>query len=465
MKYILAVSPVNSSAKPRMRLKKYKEQVSSWPKSGQHILAQTNGRAVIVYQAFNPAIAQYAVDNNKFGGPHYSMCRMTWIKTNFLWMMFRSDWGRAENQERVLAIHVRQEGFDKILSRAYTGDSQKEKGWKEVDVRLQWDPDHDPHGNKEVRRAIQLGLRGETLAEFNNNWIVKIEDVSDIVEEGLKLVTADKLDLLMTPEETVYQVVDKDIVNQIGLDILPSADTIESEPEKKILLSLGGSFNPVHKNHIDIMVKAKDWLEKNTDFKDVSGILVVTTENYLTKNKFRKDGQSILKTKHRLNLCNLACAPHSSWLKVHPKACVSGYDAGLTYRQKDASLLVGMVKGADKYNQGRRSHWRQAPRNSVRVDVIIGRGEVTERMEADYQEDLQAGLVQNSNYFIIPENVGNLSSTLVREVLSRLEEPGKSEQAGQELGVLMPPSGADYIIRHRDSLYIEQKEETSEADV
>ena len=43
-----------------------------------------------------------------------------------------------------------------------------------------------------------MGLRGETLSEINNNWIVKIEDVSDIVEEGLKMVTANKLELLMT---------------------------------------------------------------------------------------------------------------------------------------------------------------------------------------------------------------------------------------------------------------------------
>ena len=98
------VPPTNQShntfRKQRMRLKSYREQASSWPKSGQHILAQTGDGAVIVYQAFKPCIAQYAVDNNKFGGPHYSMSRMTWIKTNFLWMMFRSDWGRAQNQER-----------------------------------------------------------------------------------------------------------------------------------------------------------------------------------------------------------------------------------------------------------------------------------------------------------------------------------------------------------------------------
>ena len=188
---------------------------------------------------------------------------------------------------------------------------------------------------------------------------------------------------------------------------------------------------------------------------------MVTTDDYL-KDKFGKDGQQILKAKHRLNLCNLACAPHSSWLTVHPNACVSGFEAGLTYRKKDATLYLGMVKGADKYDQGRRSHWRKSTRNSPRVDVILGRGDVTDRMEADYQEDLQAGLVQNTNYFIIPENVGDLSSTLVREVFTRLEQPGNCEQARQELAGLMPTSAADYVCKHRNILYIEHKEDTSD---
>jgi hypothetical protein len=36
---------------------------------------------------------------------------------------------------------------------------------KESSVRLQWDPDHDPFGNKLERRAIQIGLR-EILLNF-----------------------------------------------------------------------------------------------------------------------------------------------------------------------------------------------------------------------------------------------------------------------------------------------------------
>ena len=48
-------------------------------------------------------------------GPVYSFTRMTWVKTNFLWMMYRSGWGRKRNQERTLAIYLTREGFDTIL--------------------------------------------------------------------------------------------------------------------------------------------------------------------------------------------------------------------------------------------------------------------------------------------------------------------------------------------------------------
>jgi hypothetical protein len=46
--------------------------------------------AILVYQAFKPEIGKYAVEHQRFTGcPGYSSTRMTWIKPNFLWMMFR----------------------------------------------------------------------------------------------------------------------------------------------------------------------------------------------------------------------------------------------------------------------------------------------------------------------------------------------------------------------------------------
>jgi uncharacterized lipoprotein YddW (UPF0748 family) len=43
---------------------------------------------------------------------------MSWIKPNFLWMMFRCGWGTKPGQEVVLAVRMQRAGFDRILAAA-----------------------------------------------------------------------------------------------------------------------------------------------------------------------------------------------------------------------------------------------------------------------------------------------------------------------------------------------------------
>jgi uncharacterized protein DUF4291 len=82
-----------------MRTRPYLEQLPTWPPSGRHILAQFDDDSIYVYQAYRPAIANYAVTNQRFGG-EFSYNRMSWIKPNFLWMMYRSGWaGRKVRRE------------------------------------------------------------------------------------------------------------------------------------------------------------------------------------------------------------------------------------------------------------------------------------------------------------------------------------------------------------------------------
>ena len=203
-----------------INLKKYKEQKLLWPDSGCQILANYNEDSIVVYQAFSPSIAEYAVRLQRFGGPDYKLTRMTWIKTSFLWMMFRSGWATKKDQERILAIYVSLEGFEEIFRRACLAKRQTENNidGNLVTVRLQWDPDHNPYGEKEQRRAVQLGLRGDTLNLFLQKWILKIEDITNFVKAQHEHVLAGKLDELEMPEEKVYTVKDKTIVEIIGLD-------------------------------------------------------------------------------------------------------------------------------------------------------------------------------------------------------------------------------------------------------
>ncbi len=62
----------------------YVEQAARWPRAGRHILAHFDASSVIVYQAYRPSIARYAVEHGLFGGPEFSFSRMSWIKPNFL---------------------------------------------------------------------------------------------------------------------------------------------------------------------------------------------------------------------------------------------------------------------------------------------------------------------------------------------------------------------------------------------
>ncbi len=155
-----------------LNIEPYQQQTKNWPQSGKHIMAQFTDDYVVVYQAYRPAIGQFAAKHQYFGG-EFSYSRMSWIKPNFLWMMYRSGWGAKPGQEIVLAIFLKRAYFETLLSNAFPStnvmnldNSQWKSKVAATDVRLQWDPDHDPYGAKLERRAVQLGLRNDYLAPF-----------------------------------------------------------------------------------------------------------------------------------------------------------------------------------------------------------------------------------------------------------------------------------------------------------
>lgn len=194
----------------RLRTEAHAVQNARWPARGKHILAQFDDEAVVVYQAYRPAIGHWAANHGYFGGEHFSLSRMSWVKPNFLWMMYRCGWAQKEGQEVVLAVWIRRAAFDEILAAAVPSSWDRDRyptkeAWQEAvassDVRLQWDPDHGPSGAPLERRAIQLGLRGPVLAKYAREWIVHLEDVTPFVREQRELRGGDQL---VTPREDVY---------------------------------------------------------------------------------------------------------------------------------------------------------------------------------------------------------------------------------------------------------------------
>lgn len=203
----------------------YRDQIVVWPKSGRHILAQFDDDTVIVYQAYSPAIGRYAAEHGAFGG-EYSFDRMSWVKPNFLWMMYRSGWGTKENQEVTLALRVRRAFFDSLLAAAVPSSWDREQfptkeEWSRAvgrsSVRLQWDPDHHPSGAKLERRAIQLGLRGEVLEAFGRRELVEVIDLSEFVAEQRSRLSSGGVSAIVTPRERVYRPADADIAARLRL--------------------------------------------------------------------------------------------------------------------------------------------------------------------------------------------------------------------------------------------------------
>ncbi|XP_060603398.1 uncharacterized protein LOC132756358 [Ruditapes philippinarum] len=467
-----------------------------WPKEGRHILAQYDDKHIVVYQAFCPEIAEFAVENGKFGGPKYSFTRMTWIKTNFLWMMYRSNWARSRGQERILAITLCRDGFDEILrcSRGegiYIDSSEKIPDH----VRLQWDPDHSPNGSKIIeRRAVQLGLRGDMVTRFNEEWVKKIEDITDFVKEQHDFVLNDKQDLLCTPSERVYIPNNAEICKHILLDgfaergkprnrkectetvsILDGAccsemldDTLQVITEKKqseskgvatcnVILCLGGAFNPVHTRHIQVMVEAKKWLEENTHFRVTAGFLAVAPDGYV-KKKCEKTLQMCIRGEHRIKMCEIACEGYD-WLNPYKKPIGSAEDCGKTVKRelKQSDVDIAVIYGADRaMNKSGNAKWHK---NSSQIIVCIGRKGETEQVKMTFVEDKKMDLVRNENFFIVPKELDDVSSTGVRKMLFSSSNEDDTEIARKKrvdevvtLGWVTEKQG-QYIIDNYSNLF------------
>jgi hypothetical protein len=107
----------------------YSEQIKVWPKTGHHILAQFDDTSIIVYQAYRPSIGRHAAEHGCFGGD-FDFDRMSWVKPNFLWMMYRSGWGTKQDQLSRIAARklASSRGFPSSCGLAFGAASGSDDG-------------------------------------------------------------------------------------------------------------------------------------------------------------------------------------------------------------------------------------------------------------------------------------------------------------------------------------------------
>jgi hypothetical protein len=184
------------------------------PVNPRRVLAHFDDETVTVYQAFRPSIVHYAVENGTFG-KGFGMNRMTWIKPSFGWMLHRSQYGTSHNQEAIARVRITRAGFDAILEEAvltyYVSEIyDTELAWTNAlsrsRVRCQWDPDRNLRDGKLEHRAIQLGVSSDFVYRYVNEWIVGVEDVTELAHEIRYAVRAKSAKLPAVPEERHYPV-------------------------------------------------------------------------------------------------------------------------------------------------------------------------------------------------------------------------------------------------------------------
>ena len=185
------------------------------PQTNQ-IRAAFDAHSIVVYQAYGASIAKPALEAGRFVPP-FSLNRMTWIKPSFLWLMERSNWGQKAGQENILAVVIQREGWDEALSLGVltsyeTGVHQSPQLWREeferAPVHVQWDPERSIRGADVGVNSIQVGLGREVIANFVDDWVVELRDLTPLVRKIHALVKsghADKARKLL-PSERIYPV-------------------------------------------------------------------------------------------------------------------------------------------------------------------------------------------------------------------------------------------------------------------
>lgn len=164
------------------------------------IRAAFDEQTITVYQAYDPAIAIPAVRAQRFVEP-FSYNRMTWIKPSFLWLMYRSDWARSAGQTRILSIQILRSAWDDALSKAilstpephvYADAATWRTALQHSDVRVQWDPERDIRLDKLPYRSIQVGIGPGLARAYASEWIVGIQDLTELSHRIHGLVSAGK---------------------------------------------------------------------------------------------------------------------------------------------------------------------------------------------------------------------------------------------------------------------------------
>ena len=207
-------------------------------------------------------------------------------------------------------------------------------------------------------------------------------------------------------------------------------------------LIVHGSFNPVHRQHIDMMIRAKERLEE-AGYDVVRGVMAMTSREYLQRKTSRMHGgAAAMKDRHRIAMLHLACS-HLPWLTVntsHPRftsASNMRWQLWAEFEEEAKDATIFEVVGADTIE-----HYTFVRFNSI---VIERAGSCLAHLS---QSILASPHYPDMNIFfvrLLEETAVECSGPNVRKAL----QTGNVEM----VHTLCSQSVAEYLLRHSSDLY------------
>ncbi|WP_299453973.1 DUF4291 family protein [uncultured Microscilla sp.] len=181
----------------------------------KQIYAAYDDEGLFVYQAFKPKVVATAAAKGTFG-TGFNTNRLTWIKPSFAWVLQRTKYATKHRMNSIARIKLSHEGWLHLLQQAvptqydaqrYTNEEDWQQALDKAVVIHQWDPERDLLGKKLDRAAIQVGVRSEELSlRYVNEWILDIEDVTELAHTIGSLQKQRNPRLPETPKERLYPV-------------------------------------------------------------------------------------------------------------------------------------------------------------------------------------------------------------------------------------------------------------------
>lgn len=202
----------------------------------RQVRAQFTDATVRVYQVVPRDFGDAALDAGTFVPP-FPMGQMMWLKPSFLSQVFRWQLASRTAPHMLLAIDVKRAAFEWMLATSCAATHEPDlfpfrDAWArrmaQTSVRLQWDQDKTVLAKPLPCRSVSLGLSGETLEHYIEDWIVGLTS-SEGLAQWISSAMKDKRYVEAAahlPVEQLYPL-SQETAAAIGVAYVPPLQSVE----------------------------------------------------------------------------------------------------------------------------------------------------------------------------------------------------------------------------------------------